>query len=643
MSVKIQRYHANESNFAKGGRLRTEIEVPASAGITDLTSSKLVLDMQMTCQAGSNAVLLPVTFGNQQSIGGAQALIRNSAVISQQYGVLNERRNQNVISANVDWYLKSRAQEDGESLVGNSTTTNYGIDRINQLPDNPFILYKKPTVAGTAVTESAITRRAEIPVTWNHIDNFASMPQYPSMISDHTYRVEFEDQLNVAFPAKMPYSQGEPCDNRSAVASVLGNVGAPLTLTKTTGNYYRPPKQGDLCVASFLQATSGNYKTTSTSGRDEIESVDTSGGKYVVTLKNGFSMAVAPLGTATESCTGITLYYFAPTDMRGATEMPVAVSNTITASAGAYGGASAPLVFAKNTPGGIQTTKFDKSVTADSLSSIPWYVGAPVQFCGIDISGSVETVVRVESTITSVNVNGTNVEVIVSPTLTGTVGATLVVPTLAYRDSASGTKFTCNWAIDEVYAELFQLQLTPEQLNKAKSNMSNMEIPWMDQQLVQRNMPSNSSAHTEVLQALAGTIALSVLTPQNLTFQSGFDNCARYRFAINSKEVTNQDVVVGSADLKGRQLHNYFLKTFFGNLGQSLKKYDANSLDYVHTDNQETHAMYPLIIPNMAQESVIQLQLVASDGTTMAGKNIFYVFYRQRMMKISNGRVMISA
>lgn len=637
MSVKIQRYHANESNFAKGGRLRTEIEVPASAGVTDLTSSKLILDMQMTCKEGSNTVLLPVTFGNQQSIG-AQALIRNSAVISQSYGVLNERRNQNVISSNVDWYLKTRAQEDGESLVGNSTTTNYGIDRINQLPDNPFILYKKPTATGTPVTESAITRRAEIPVSWNHVDNMV-MPQFPNMaVGDLVYRLEFEDQLNVAFPAKMPYSQGEPCDNRSAVDSLLGNTGAPLTLTKTTGNYYRVPKQGDLCVASFLQATAGTYKTVATSGRDEIESVTTAGGKYVVTLKNGFATT-----GATESCTGITLYYFAPTDMLGATAIPVATSNTITASAGVYGSASAPLVFAKNTPGGIQTSKPDDSVTADSLSSIPWYVGAPVQFCGIDISGSVETALRVESTITSVNVNGTNVEVIISPTLTGTVGATLNTPTLAYRDSASGTKFTCNWAIDEVYAELFQLQLTPQQLNKAKSNMSNMEIPWMDLQLIQRNMPSNSTAHTEVLQALAGTVGLAVLTPQNLTFLSGFDNCARYRFAINGKEVTNQDIVVGSADLKGRQLHNYFLKTFFGNLGQSLKKYDANSLDYVHTDNQETHAMYPLIIPNMAQESVIQLQLVAADGTTMAGKNIFYVFYRQRMMKISNGRVMISA
>jgi hypothetical protein len=311
-----------------------------------------------------------------------------------------------------------------------------------------------------------------------------------------------------------------------------------------------------------------------------------------------------------------------------------------------YGSAAAPIIFAKNTPGGIQTTSpSGDTVTLDSLNSIPWYVGAPVQLCGTDISGTVETAASVETTITSVAVSGDDVVVVVSPTLAATGGGatTLVSPTLQYRDSTSGTKFTCAWNVDEVYAELFELQLTPAQMEKAKSSMANMEMPWIDQQLVQRNMPSASTAHTEVLQALANTIGLAVLSPQNLTFLSGFDNCGRYRFAINGKEQTNQDLVVGSADLKGRQLHNHFLKKFFGNLSQSLKKYDAPGFDYVNQGNQATHAMYPLVIPNMPQESVVQLQLFANDGTTMAGKNLFYIFFRQRVMKISNGRVMLSA
>ena len=645
MSLKIRRYNANESGFAKGARVRTEIHVPASAGVTDLTSSKLVLDMHMNLTDSNGTVLLPVTFGNQQSIGGAQALIRNSAVISQSSGILNERRNQNVIESNLGWYTKSRAQEDAASLLGNSTTTNYGLDRVNLLPDNPFLLWKKPNAVGVTVTEPAVTRRAEIPVAWKHIDSFGGMPQFPNMaVGDLTYRVEFEDQMSVAFPAKMPFSQGEPCDARSAVASLLGNAGAPLTLTKTTGNYFRAPKQGDLCVAYFRQVTSATTKTVASSGTDEILSVTTAGGKYVVTLKNGFATS-----TATESCSNIVLCYYCPTEMLGASANPIAVSTAITGSANLYGSAAAPLVFAKNTPGGIQTTSSGDVVTADSLNSIPWYVGAPVTMTGSLNDPSGALIVQQETTIASVAVVGDNVQIVLTAPYNDTTApsgggaTTLATPSLAYRDSTAGTKFTCSWAVDEVYAELFQVQLTPQQLAKAKTSMANMEIPWIDQQLVQRNMPSNSTAHTEVLQAMAGTVGLAVLTPQNLTFLSGFDNCQRYRFSINGKETVNQDIVVGAADLTGRQLHNYFLKTFFGNVGQALKKYDANQCDYVHLDNQATHAIYPLIIPNMPQESVIQLQMVAADGTSMAGKNIFYVFYRQRLMRISNGRVMLSA
>ena len=641
MSVKIVRFHANESAFTKNGRLRTEINVPSSVGVTDLTSSKLVLDMHMELSDASGDVLLPVTFGNQQQIGGAQALIRNASVISQTNGVLNERRNQNVISANLDWYQSSRAQEDQRSLLGNSTNSNYGIDRFSLLPDNPFILWKKPTAltgGGATITESAITRRAEIPVAWKNIDNFATMSQFPNVaVGDLTYRVELEDQMNVAFPAKMPFQAAEPCDNRAAVASLLGNSGAPLTLTKTTANYFRPPQQGDLCVASFLQATTGNYKTVSTSGIDEIDSVAIVGGKYVVTLKNGFATT-----GATESCTGIKLYYFSPTDMLGPSVCPIAIGATVAYNAAGYGSSAVPLVFAKNTVGGMQTTLASDAVTVDSLNTIPWYVGAPVQLCGTDVSGSLETAVSHEAKISSVKVNGDNVEIILDSPLAATgAGYALTVPVLCYRDSLAGTKMTCNWNIDEIYAELFKIQMTPAQMSKLKDRVANVEMPFLDQMLVQRNMPANSSAHTEVLQAMAGTVGLAVLTPQNQTFLSGFDGCNRYRFSINGKEVTNQDIEVGAADLVGRQLHNYFLKSYFGNLGQALKKYDAPQHDYNNTADTATHTVYPLIVPNLGAESVIQLQLFSD--STMGGKNIFYVFTRQKLLKISGGRVMVSA
>lgn len=648
MSIKLRRYHAQESNFAKGGRLRTEINVPADAGFVDLTQSKVILDMHMVPQQGSTDVLLPVTFGNQQLVG-AQALIRNAAAISQAGGMLNEKRHQNVLHANLDFYQKSRAQEDQESLFGNSTNANYGVDRMNLLPDNPFIVWKKPSAlsgAAATVTELAVTRRAEIPVAWKHIDAFgATMSQFPMLMTGGMqYRVEFEDQMDVVYPARMPFSAGEPCDNRSAVGSVLGSAAAPLTLTKTTANYFRAPQQGDIVCAYFIQTTtgSGSYKYpaasgANSSGLDEIASVATAGGKYVVTLKNGFATTAA-----TEACQGITLFYCSASEMLGNGLFPLPIDAAMTGATGdVFGSAAAPLQFGKNTAGGVQTSKPDDAVTLDSLNTIPWYVGAPVTFTAV--GGTTAQVVKVETTIASVAINGDNVEVTLADPYDGTaIGAsTLVQCSLTYRDSYAGTKFKANWVVDEVYGELHQIQLSPQQVMKAKEQMARVEIPWVDQVLVQRNMP-DSTAHTEVLSTPGpNTLGLAVLTPQNLTLLSGFDGCSRYRFAIDGKTVTNQDIVVGNADLKGRSLHNYMVKNFFGNLQLVHKKYDAPQFDYVCTADKATHAFYPLVIPSKPVESIVQVQLFSD--TTMSNKNIFYCFFRERVLKFANGRVIVSA
>jgi hypothetical protein len=654
MSVKLQRYPANESQFNRGGRLRTEIQIPSSAGIVDLTSSKVVLDMHMEVKAGTTDVLLPCTFGNQEQVGGPQALIRNSSLVSNQSGTLTEKRNRNIIDANIEHYKKSRAQEDQLSLIGNSTNQNSGVDRMNLLPDNPFILYKKPnalTGAGAEVTESAVTHRTEVTVPWVAVDAFGQFSQFPfPAINDCQLKLEFEDQIATVAPARMPFSQGEPADNTSAVASLLGNAGAPLTLTKTTANYWRAPRQGDICTAYFLQTTTSaasfRYPGTADPGTsgglacglDEILSVAIAGGKYVVTLKNGFATTAA-----TEACQGIVFFYCSASEMLGNGAFPIPFDVAMAGGTGdTYGSASAPIVFSKNTPGGIQTSKYDAAVTVDALSTIPWYVGAPVTFTVVG-GGAANVISRTETTIASVKVNGDNVEIVLTDPFdaTATGGAIRVQCSLTYRDSLAGTKFTANWVIDEVYAELFKINLLPSQMEKATKAMANMELPFVDAYLVQRSMPDSTTAHTEVLSTLPGTIGLAVLTPQNLTLLSGFDGCNRYRFSLDGKEVSNQDIVCGSADLRGRQLHNYFLKMFFANLQQPLKKYDAPKFDYNNTDDTATHAMYPLVIPNRPVESVVQVQLFSD--TAMAGKSVFYVFYRQKVLQIKGGRAMVSA
>lgn len=642
MSVKIKRFHANQSDFTKTGRTRTEVNIPGSVGITDLTSSKVILDMHVNLKDSTGAdVLLPVTFGNEQMIG-AQALIRNSSVASDQHGLLCERRQANVIDANLGWYQKSRAQEDAESMFGNSTTGSYGIDRHNLLPDNPFILYKKPTEVGTAVTEVAVTRRAEIPVSWSHVDSaFGGMQEFPNLsIGDTTLRLELENQLDVVFPAKMPFRQGEACVDISAVASRIGNSGNHLTISKTMANFFRPPQQGDLCVASFLQETTGDFKTpksdVSFSGIDEIADVSYSGNNYIVTLKNGFTTT-----GATESCTGVKLFNFSPTDMLSSTVVPLAIANNVSYNVAGYGSAAAPLVFPVNVPGGVQTTKPAGTVTLDALNSIPWYCGAPVQITGTDISGTTEVAISHEAKVASVKVNGSNVEIVLDTAITPTgAGYSLRVPVVCYRDSLGGVKMTATWHIDEIYAEMYALQLTPQQLARNANAMRSMEIPFVDQMLIQRNMPQTRT-HTEVLQALANTVGLAVLTPQNNTFLSGFDGCSSYRFSVNGKQLTNQDIRVGPADKVGRQIHNVFLKTLHTNLGLAMNKYDAPRFDYVNTNDQTTHAIYPCVLPMLPSESVVQLQLFAD--ADMQSKNIFYVFFRQRVLTIANGRVQVSA
>jgi hypothetical protein len=137
----------------------------------------------------------------------------------------------------------------------------------------------------------------------------------------------------------------------------------------------------------------------------------------------------------------------------------------------------------------------------------------------------------------------------------------------------------------------------------------------------------------------ANCAGLAILTPQNLTFLSGFDTCDRYRLAIDGVANTNRDIYVGDIDKVDRQLHNHMLKKFFGNLGKPLFKYDAQTIDARRVDDNATHAFYPLVTPYVPRSQIVQLQLFSN--TNMAQKTVFYVSNHQRVLKISNGRVML--
>jgi len=649
-AIKVKRFQAQESEFTQTGRNRTDVNIPASVGFSDLTGSKVILDMHVDVYQGTgdNAIKvpLPVSFGNQEMVGGAQALIRNSKVTSAQNGLLNERRWANVLDANIEWYSQSRAQEDAQSLTGWSTTNAYGIDRVSELPDCPFIMYRQPSPGvlsvSSAAGDAAYTRRAEIPVAWKHIDNFGNMAQFPHMsVGDLNYHIEFEDQIQTVFPAAMPSRALVPCVNTAAVANKLKT----LELVPTASNLYRAPQVGDLVTAYFLNSTTGAVfcpKFTagvSVAEIDQIATVLLAGGVYTVTLADGFDTA-----GATDSCTKILLAYWSPAENSAivSNNLPLPIANN---TAGAVaGGVAAPIVFAVNTPGGIQGTlvngtgPFTTAVAGDSFKSCPWYVGAPVTLCGVDA----DTPVRLETFISSITVDGSTyaTSIVLQDTLTLSGATGLRVPSLTYRDSktsgdvftGAAVKFTCNWVVDELYLELLQLQLTPSMMEKAMKQMSNTEIPFYDQLLVQKNMPQ-TNIHTEVLALPANCVGVSILTPQNQSLVSGFDNCNHYRFALNGKETTNQDIYVGPAVTVGRQIHNVLLREHLLNIGRQLRKFDAPKFCYDINFDKATHAMFGLVVPMVPMETVMQVQLFA-DNDAMASKNIYFVQHVERVLKL---------
>src|SRR3990167_8533872 len=428
MSLKTVRYVADRTNLTQAGAFRANVRVPSYAGIADLSNSRLVMDMTIQCYLSgtTTAVLLPCTFGNMQSVG-SQVLVNNTKVISDKFGLINERTHQNIRGANLGWYTKDRTHEDELSLFGNSTTLNYGIDPVTWLPDTPFFDYVRPSADGVAGTTNAQVRRAEIPVAWHHIDNCSSIEQFPYFaLGDINYQIEFENQLDTVYPCAMPFRNFEQVNNRAAVGSLLGDATSPLTLTKTTANFFREPRIGDAVILKYVDA--GVLHAVHD---DVIENVTTSVTAYVVTLVDG-----GPTTGATDACTSIYLKYYSTNVAAGLGEDGLA-SNMTSGATSTIGSATAPLLF-------------DDIIGNDSetWNRCPFYVGAPVE---INASNAVTNAIyQGETTISSITINAAQERweiVLATPLNVGGAAAAITQIYLGYRDSLANTAFTVTWEI----------------------------------------------------------------------------------------------------------------------------------------------------------------------------------------------------
>ena len=382
-----------------------------------------------------------------------------------------------------------------------------------------------------------IGRRAEVNVPWRHIDNMSTMAQFPNMaIGDLTYTVEFEDQIECMFPARMPSRAGVQALNMNADSSKIGLADTPIKLlASVSSGFNRPPKVGDICYAAYTEATSVDVKFLIE--QDVIRDVSVVNNKYWIVLEDGFSTT-----GAAEAVENLVFYYYGaqetlPTDTAydGGDVIPQALQCIANASF-LIGAADSKIVFSDNTPGGIWQT--NSGITTDALASCPWYVGAPVQVVAVLTAGTESGQVRVHNAhieTLMVKSNG-NLEVTLDDPLNVGEAMTVTDITLCHRDvwnsgpdNSTQKRITSSYVIDEVYLQMSQINLLPSQMTSVMTAMKNVSIPFVDQMLVQRNCPT-TNVHTEVLSAMPNTIGLAVMTPQNLAFLSGTDGVAYYRF-----------------------------------------------------------------------------------------------------------------
>lgn len=236
MSISLRRFQAEESSFTQSGRRRAMITIPGSVGFTDLSESKVMLEVTPRVRDGNTDIPWPVTFTqptgrttsdfqSKACMTGAQSLIRNARVVSRDFGLLNEQRHQNVISTNLDWYQSSRAQEDERALFGNTISDNYG-RQSNFVAASPFFEYKQPVLpAGTLQNQAGTVHQAMIPVDWKHIDQFAQIQQFPNAaVGDIDYHIEFEDQINTIQTAESPVNVLTLQDANTGAAGEMPNL-----------------------------------------------------------------------------------------------------------------------------------------------------------------------------------------------------------------------------------------------------------------------------------------------------------------------------------------------------------------------------------------------------------------------------------
>lgn len=616
MALQIRRYRANTSDIDVNQN-NTSIRIPAQAGFADLTSSSLVLDMQLNATDTNGTVLIPITFGQDgQLVDGPAALLNNSVIKSDRYGVLNESTTINVVNANLQRYLKSRSQVDQESLFGQSTNANSGIDRRSWLPDNPWLDYLRPSADGATITATAtntsVKRRAEVPVPWHVIDEFGNMANFPFLaMGNYHVDLEFEKTLEVISPATMPRSALEACNdiNLAGGDDEYGTTDNPIVLTKSESQLWKYPAAGQRCVVYAVSSTG----TATHREVNRIEDVTLTAGTYSLVLESPIAAAAAD-----DDITDIFISYSDYLD-----SLPV-LCNTITPTANEIGSAAHPLVIPNHYSG-----------RDGDYQECQFYLGAPLSIVAMEANTQIQ---QYEDKVLSLTRDGDDLQIVLdTPFDVGSNNPQTFI-SVGYRYGYGLDRLDLTWTINELYAKLYLQQLPPADITGVRRALEEgRAFDFIAKDVDRKNMNAGVK-NAVVLETDPNCVGLLALTPQTLTLMSGNDSVERYRWYVNQKPHTNRTVYVGDADYYGRSLHNLMLKRFFRNLGTPLKKYDSQMANYEVPDDETTGAVYPLVVPKVPEKQTVELQLFSATGSSMSEKVAFYVFFQHKQLIIdSNG------
>lgn len=238
--ISIKRIRCNEGGPFTPSTQEVNISLSDHYGICDLTTSEVVLRMRAYCSSnGTAGTLLPVTIcqtgidNYSRYTGGCQSLIRDARSTNRRYGQLERYlTNQNVLSANMDYYSLGRDQEKVVAQTFNGGSAFYDQNFLGATPVtySPFLTQSKPRVPGTFQTALSVINDAEVRFPLSKVWKLAqSAASYPfSMMGGQDIKLNMEQLVSLL--GVQAYDQSATLEDITAVASQVGSLTNPLLM-----------------------------------------------------------------------------------------------------------------------------------------------------------------------------------------------------------------------------------------------------------------------------------------------------------------------------------------------------------------------------------------------------------------------------